>query len=128
MDRQSGWWAVRPAVSKGAAVSISQSLASILKDHVTLEVESIDRMYLNAYVPRLPYAGGVVHFFRQHRGQPIASSALMSPLTRDFVASIERFVKTRSVPRIRASCRKPAWALRPSITGSFPVRTPHAGQ
>ena len=81
-------------------MSISQSLAAILKDHVTLEVESLDRMYLNAYVPRLQYAGGVVHFFRQHRGQPIASSALMSPLTRDFVASIERFVKTRSVPLI----------------------------
>ena len=32
-------------------MSISQSLASILKDHVTLEVESIDRMDLNAYVP-----------------------------------------------------------------------------
>jgi len=81
-------------------MSISQSLASILKDHVTLEVESIDRMYLNAYVPRLQYAGGVVRFFREHRGQPIASSALMSPITRDFVASIERFVKTRSVPLI----------------------------
>ena len=81
-------------------MSISQSLASILKDHVTLEVESIDRMYLNAYVPRLQYAGGVVRFFREHRGQPIASSALLSPLTRDFVASIERFVKTHSVPLI----------------------------
>ena len=81
-------------------MSIPQSLAALLKDHVTLEVESIDRMYLNAYVPRLQYAGGVVHFFRQHRGQPIASSALMSPLTRDFVASIERFVKTHSLPLI----------------------------
>jgi hypothetical protein len=81
-------------------MSIPQSLASILKDHVTLEVESLDRMYLNAYVPRLQYAGGVVGFFRQHRGQPIASSALMSPLTRDFVASIERFVKTHSLPLI----------------------------
>ena len=55
-------------------------------------------MYLNAYVPHLQYAGGVVKFFRQHRGQPIASSALMSPMTRDFVASIERFVKSHSLP------------------------------
>jgi hypothetical protein len=79
-------------------MSLPQSVASILKDHVTLEVESIDRMYLNAYVPRLQYAGGVVKFFRQHRGQPIASSALMSPMTRDFVASIQRFVQSGSLP------------------------------
>lgn len=81
-------------------MSIPQSVASILKDHVTLEVESIDRMYLNAYIPRLQYGGGVVKFFHQHRGQPIASSALMSPITRDFIASIERFVKNRSIPLI----------------------------
>ncbi len=79
-------------------MSIPQSVATILRDHITLEVESIDRMYLNAYVPRLQYGSGVVGFFRQHRGQPVASSALMSPITRDFVASIERFVKTHSVP------------------------------
>lgn len=81
-------------------MSIPQCVAAILKDHVTLEVESIDRMYLHAYVPRLQYPSGVVGFFRQHRGQPIASSALMSPLTRDFVAAIERFVKNHSVPLI----------------------------
>ena len=39
-------------------------------------------------------------FFGRHRGQPIASSALLSPLTRDFVSSIERFVKTHSIPLI----------------------------
>jgi hypothetical protein len=100
MDRRAVNGPVRPAVSKGAAMNIPQSVASILKDHITLEVESIDRMYLNAYVPRLQYAGGVVQFFREHRGQPIASSALMSPLTRDFVAAIERFVKTHSLPLI----------------------------
>ena len=44
---------VRPAVSKGAAMSIAHSLAAILQHHVTLEVESIDRLDLNAYVPRL---------------------------------------------------------------------------
>src|SRR5438309_11036493 len=81
-------------------MSIPPSVASILKDHVTMEVESIDRMYLHAYVPRLQYAGGVVGFFRQHRGQPVASSALMSPLTQEFVSSIERFAKTHSVPLI----------------------------
>ena len=40
------------------------SVAQILREHVTLEVESLDRMYLNVYVPPLQYAGGVASFFR----------------------------------------------------------------
>ena len=56
-------------------MSVSNSVSEILDKHVTLEIESIDRMYLNIYVPRLQYEGGVASFFRYHRGFPIASSA-----------------------------------------------------
>jgi hypothetical protein len=75
-------------------------VAEILKEHVTLEVESIDRMYLNLYVPRLQYERGVVGFFRKHRGHRFASSALMAPISKDFVKAIEAFVKTEGVPLI----------------------------
>jgi len=34
-------------------------LADLLKDHVTLEVECIDRMYLNVYVPKLQFERGM---------------------------------------------------------------------
>lgn len=40
-------------------MSVRPSVAEILAEHVTLEVECIDRMYLNCYVPRLMYAGGI---------------------------------------------------------------------
>jgi hypothetical protein len=59
-------------------MSIALTVADILRDHITLETESIDRLYLNAYVPQLQSEGGVVHFFRQHRGMPFVSSALMA--------------------------------------------------
>ena len=45
-------------------MSLSRSVAEVLRDHVTLEVEGIDRMYLNVYVPALQRAGGVARFFR----------------------------------------------------------------
>jgi hypothetical protein len=48
------------------SVSQSTSVTTILREHVTLEVESIDRMYLNVYVPLLQRAAGVVGFFRHH--------------------------------------------------------------
>jgi hypothetical protein len=34
-------------------MSVPRSGAEVLADHVTLEVEGIDRMYLNVYVPGL---------------------------------------------------------------------------
>ena len=39
-------------------MSLPRSVAEILREHVALEVEGIDRMYLNAYVPGLQYASG----------------------------------------------------------------------
>jgi hypothetical protein len=66
-----------------------------------LEVEGMDRMYLNVYVPGLPWEQGVVGFFQGHLGQPVASSALMAPRTREFVVAVERFVKARSIPVVQ---------------------------
>src|SRR5262245_58886311 len=79
---------------------IAQSVADILKDHVKLSVEGIDRMYLNVYVPRLQSELGVVGFFREHRGQPLPSAALMSPMSRGFVAALEKFVVRQEVPLV----------------------------
>ena len=53
-------------------MSLPRSVADILREHVTLEVEGIDRMYLNVYVPGLQYESGVAAFFRRHRGHPFA--------------------------------------------------------
>jgi len=81
-------------------MSLPRSVAEILRDHVTLDVESIDRMYLNAYVPGLQYESGVAAFFRRHRGQPFASSARMEPISKAFVAAIHAFVHAHGVPLI----------------------------
>jgi len=79
-------------------MSVPQTVASILREHVTLEVESIDRLYLNVYVPKLQRTLRVVGFFREQRGATFASSALMEPLTRAFVAGMERFARAQGVP------------------------------
>jgi hypothetical protein len=73
-------------------------VADVLREHVVLEVEGIDRMYLNVYVPDLQREQGVVWFLCHHRGHPFASSALMDPISKAFVAGIEAFVKQNDVP------------------------------
>ena len=81
-------------------MSSTQSVTHILRERVTLEVESIDRLYLNVYVPKLQRVLGVVGFFREHHGATFASSALMEPLTTAFVKALERFAQTQGVPLI----------------------------
>lgn len=81
-------------------MSVPQSVATILRDHVTLEVECLDRLYLNVYVPTLQRVPGVLRFFRDHRGQPIASSALMAPISAAFVAAIKAFAEREGVPLV----------------------------
>jgi hypothetical protein len=79
-------------------MSVPHSVSTILREKVILDIESIDRMYLNVYVPQLQTPAGVAHFFRQHRGATFASSALMAPTTTAFVAALERFARTQGVP------------------------------
>jgi len=78
-------------------MTVARSVADVLDDHVVFEVESVDRMYLNVWQPRLAYGGGVSGFFVGHRGHHYASTALMDPMTKTFVADIHGFVAARGL-------------------------------
>jgi len=82
-------------------MSVARSVADVLKEHVTLEVEGIDRMYLNVYVPQLQREGGVASFFRVHRGHAFASSVLMDPISKSFIAALERFAQQEGIPVVQ---------------------------
>jgi hypothetical protein len=93
-ERLVGQLAARPT---GAVMTVARSVADVLDDHVVFEVESIDRMYLNVWQPRLAYGGGVQGFFVGHRGHHYASTALMDPMTKAFVADIHGFIAARGL-------------------------------
>jgi len=76
---------------------IEHAVRELLEDKVELDIEGIDRLYLNAYQPRLQTGGGVVGFFREHRGAVVASTSLMGPMSKAFVAGIHRFAKRKEV-------------------------------
>jgi DNA-binding transcriptional ArsR family regulator len=81
-------------------MNVARNVADMMSQHVTLEVECIDRLYLNLYVPILQQPAGVGHFWIRHRGHRFASSSLMAPMTRDFVVSVERFAEREGIPLI----------------------------
>ncbi len=81
-------------------MKLPHSVCKVLSDHVVLESESIDRMYLNVYVPQLQRIGGVVWYLRGHLGQRFASTVGVAPKTDAFVANIERFVADQGVDMV----------------------------
>ena len=84
-------------------MSIPQNVASMLEKRVVLEIESMDRIYLNEYIPLLQTPGGIVEFFHGHRGRPFTSSVLMGKMTRMFVAAIEQYAQKNTIPIVSFS-------------------------
>ena len=82
-------------------MSLSRSVAEILDEHTTLELECIDRMYLNLFVGVLQSEGGCAYFWRQHRGHPLPSSSLMGPMSTAFVSAIDRFAEQEGIEVVR---------------------------
>jgi hypothetical protein len=76
------------------------SIASLLRDHVTLQVRSVDRLFLQAYVPRLMTSFQVVRFLLD-RGFTIPSPALLARIGRAYVAAIDRYAADNAIPVLR---------------------------
>lgn len=82
-------------------MTVARSVSDVLEEHVTLEVECIDRMYLNLYVSLLQTEGGIAHYFRKQLGYDFASTALMTPMTERFVRSIKAFAEREHIDVVK---------------------------
>src|SRR5499425_2457386 len=123
-DRRGGWLAwVRPCRwrgGQGGGPSLASGIAAaprwahagamaqrvvtvndVLGGHVVLDIECLDRVYLNAYVPILQSSGQVVAFMTQHLGMPIPSPALMEKISTRFRRSVESFAEANGIPWVR---------------------------
>ena len=76
---------------------VRKSVAEILRNHVTFELEAIDRMYLNAYVPSLQTGGGIVWCLKTQLGVRVPSTVMVAPMSERFVKALERFVATQGL-------------------------------
>ena len=76
---------------------VRKNVAEILTNHVTFELEALDRMYLNAYVPSLQTGAGFVYFVKTQLGARVPSTTVVAPMTKQFVETIERFVATEGL-------------------------------
>jgi hypothetical protein len=90
--------------------------ATLLRDHVTLTCRPVDRIFLQAYVPRLQSVGMVCQFLRWQRGYFLPSSAAFGKIGDGYVAEVHKFAKANGIPvRHFAKGEKKEQIARPYI-------------
>jgi hypothetical protein len=98
--------------------------ATLLRDHVMLTCRSVDRILLQAYVPRLQSVGMVCQFLRWQRGYPIPSSAAFGKIGQAFAAEVHRFARQNGIPvRHFAKGEKKEEIARPYIQAASAAGT-----
>ena len=76
------------------------TISSLLADHVSLQVRSVDRLFLQGYVPRLMTEGQVIRFLLD-RGFPIPSPAVLGKIGRQYAEAIDQFVVDHEIPVVK---------------------------
>jgi len=74
------------------------SIPERLSGHVTLEVECLDRLYLNGYIGKLATPGGLVTFIRGELGKPIPSPAVLGQVTERFREAVKAKAEREQIP------------------------------
>ena len=76
------------------------TVKEVLQDKVDLDIECIDRVYLNGYVKYLQMPGGVINFIREQKGWPIPSPQMMKKISQAFREEVKRFAAEQGIPLI----------------------------
>lgn len=78
-------------------MTLPRTVSDVVAEHAVFEIECIDRMYLNVYVPQLQHPAGIVGYVHRQLGLPIASTAPLGKITDAFSAAMRRFAVDQGV-------------------------------
>jgi hypothetical protein len=73
------------------------TVKEILRDRITLDIECVDRVYMNGYVKYLQMPGGLITFIREQMGFPIPSPMVLPPVTKAFREAVEQFATAQGL-------------------------------
>ena len=82
-------------------MTLPKNVAELQGENVALELECIDRMYLNLYVPELTSAQGVAAYFRGYKGHRFASTKEAVAMSEGFRRQVFDFAERHGIPIIR---------------------------
>jgi hypothetical protein len=81
-------------------MTLPHTVSEVIGRHVTLELESLDRVYLNVYQPKLQTPKAAYYFLRQFHGQGAVSSRKMKAITEGFLSAIQQYARKHDIPVI----------------------------
>ena len=82
-------------------MTLPKNVAELQDENVVFELECIDRMYLNLYVPQLASAPGVAAYFRGDKGHRFASTKEAVAMSERFRRQVLDFAERKATPIIR---------------------------
>ena len=77
------------------------TVPELLDGDTVLDIECLDRIYLNGYVPKLQVGGQVVTFLHDHLGMPVVSPAVFEQIGTRFHRAVARFAGNNDIPVIK---------------------------
>jgi hypothetical protein len=80
------------------------TIPELWREHVSLEVECVDRVYRNGYVPKRQTSGALVYGWERHRGDWIASPVSLGRMGQAFVGAVEAWARAPAIPLVH--CRQ----------------------
>jgi hypothetical protein len=101
-------------------MSLPRTVADVIASHVTLELESLDRVYLNVYQPKLQTPRAVFYFLREHYGEGAVSSHQMKAITERFLDSIADYALEHEIPVINFAKGQRKEDLAAKYLATFP--------
>ena len=82
-------------------MSNALTVNDVLDGHVALDVECLDRLYLNGYVPSLQCGGQVVRFMKEHLALPVPSPAVFNRIGTAFRRAVNDYSAADDIPIVR---------------------------
>src|ERR1039458_7331599 len=74
------------------------TIPELLDGHITLEVECLDRLYLNGYIGRLATGPELSMFMRNQLGKPVPSPVLLGQVSERFREAVKTLAEREDIP------------------------------
>jgi len=79
-------------------MTLPRAVSDVLAEHTLFEIEAIDRLLLNLYVPTLQHPRALVGYVHTQLGLPIASTAPLAAVSARFEKAIHAFAAAQDIP------------------------------
>src|ERR1700691_5349584 len=82
----------------GGRIRGMATISELLDGHLTLEVECLDRLYLNGYIGKLATGLGLSIFMRDQLGKPVPSPVVLGQVSERFRQAVKALAEQEGIP------------------------------